>query len=382
MTTTALLKEARRVGRVTSLVSAAVNMSLVAIKLVLGTLSGSAALIADGIHSLADLLTDVLTLVTVQIGRTEADDSHPYGHGKFETFGALALAIVLFLTGVFLFYEAAVQLYTHAPLKPLPAYALYAALISVFANEALFRYCLREGKRVNSNVIIANAWHHRADGLSSLAALFGIGLSVAGFPLFDPIAAAAVALVVMKMSVKIGLESFDELVDAAVDTDTQNQINVLITEAAGVRDCHMMRARKLGGHILVDVHVDVDSHISVSEGHLVAERVEHMLKEKVDGVTDVIVHIDPKGGGAVSPHAARRSTLKKHILDTLQAEAPAIKTEPYIVLHYFDHHIETDIILPEADSKPLKKALPFLRKALEKPQGPFQQVRIHLMLKD
>src|SRR5690606_3457546 len=132
--------------------------------------------------------------------------------------------------------------------------------------------------------------------------------------------------------------------------------------AAGVRDCHMMRARKLGGHILVDVHVDVDSHISVSEGHLVAERVEHTLKEKIAGVTDVIVHIDPKGGGAVSPHAPRRGTLKKHILDTLQAEAPAIRTAPEIVLHYFDHHIEADIILPEADSKPLKKALPFLRK--------------------
>jgi cation diffusion facilitator family transporter len=377
----ATLKEARRVGRVTSFVSAAVNLFLVAVKLVFGVITGSAALIADGVHSLADLLTDILTLVAVQLGRTEADDTHPYGHGKFETFGALGLSLVLMATGAYLFYEAAVIVYTGAPLSPLPAIALYAAAISVVANELLFRYCLREGKRVHSNVIIANAWHHRADGLSSLAALVGIGLSVAGFPLFDPLAAALVALVVMKMAYKIGRESFDELVDAAVDTPTQERINALITEAAGVRDCHMMRARKLGGEILVDVHVDVDSHISVSEGHIIAERVEHALKKNIEAVADVVVHIDPKGGGNVSPTLPRRSALKKTILEAL---APALDTEaePVILLHYFDHHLEADIAVPERLGKALKKQAPALLDALRAPRGPFRDVRLHLTLKE
>jgi cation diffusion facilitator family transporter len=374
-------KEARRVGRITSLVSAAVNLFLVAVKLVLGVLSGSAALVADGVHSLADLLTDILTLVAVQLGRADADDTHPYGHGKFETFGALTLAIILFLTGAGLLYEAASIIYLGKELKPLPAIAMYAALVSVIANELLFRYCLIQGQKVKSNIIIANAWHHRADGLSSLAALVGIGLSVAGFPIFDPLAALAVALVVMKMAVSIGRESFDELVDAAVDQETQDKITALITEAAGVHDWHMMRARKLGGQVLVDVHVDVASHVSVSEGHLVAERVEHTLKTLIDDVTDVIVHIDPIGAGKVSPKSPQRHDLKQVIDKEISALKPQLP-HPHTNLHYFDHHMEADMHFPEDASQLLKKHKAALKTALESPNGPFKTIRLHLTLDD
>lgn len=379
MTTVHALKEARRVGRLTSVVSAVVNLFLVGIKLFFGFLSGSTALIADGIHSLADLLTDILTLVSVQIGRTEADDSHPYGHGKFETFGALTLSIILFLTGAGLLYSAAEQLYSGETLSPLPAVAMYAALISVIANELLFRFCLVQGQKVNSNIIIANAWHHRADGLSSLAALVGIGLSVAGFPIFDPIAAIAVALVVMKMAVSIGRESFDELVDAAVDQKTQDEITTVINDAAGVYDHHMMRARKLGGQILVDVHVDVASHISVSEGHLVAERVEHALKQHVKSVSDVIVHIDPKGSGQVSPTAPRRTELATRVTEEVHRHLPNV-AEPDLQLHYFDHHIEADLAFPDDAYKPVKKNVQGLINALQHPHGPFKKVRVYIVL--
>ena len=374
-------KAAVAAARRTSLVSAVINLLLVVVKGGLGFLGGSQALIADAAHSLADLTTDILTYAAVHVGRAEADDNHPYGHGKFETFGTLVLAVLLALTGIGIGFYAANSLW-HGHYHELSLLAVVAALASVLLNEGLFRYCLYEGRLIGSSAIIANAWHHRADGLSSLAALVGITLALFGWPIFDHLAAAAVAVILCHMAYTMGRDAFDELVDTALPAETQAKMQAIIIATEGVVDCHLLRSRRLGGSIMVDVHVDVDPLISVSEGHRIAELVEYRLLEAEPDASDIIVHIDPASHQHEPPVAAAqpsRKELEDRCRAIVAATCPAAQIKA-LTLHFIDSDAKADLLLSHPDLSILQQQKAALTEALTVPNGPFKAVSLALQL--
>lgn len=353
----------------TSVIGALVNLSLVGIKGAVGTMTGSQALIADAIHSAGDLVTDIIAYFAVHLGRNDADDTHPYGHGKFETFGTLLLSVVLAGVGVGILWNLTQQLLS-GETRALGTLALAAAAISVVLNEALFRYTLYEGKKVNSKTIIANAWHHRADGLSSVAVFGGIGLNMLGFSYGDHVAAAIVAVILLKIAYSLGREAFDELVEAAVHEDQQTLIADAIHKTEGVLDCHMMRARFLGGAILVDVHVDVDPLISVSEGHRIAELVEYNIMKVCPLATDVTVHVDPKEHSHEPPKAAKQPTrpeLEAFIRAEVKKIAPKAVVQG-VTFHFIDEIQQADIIFKGISYEELIAHKPAIEKALTQPE--------------
>lgn len=360
----------------TSVAGALTNLLLVAIKGGGGWFSGSQALIADAIHSLADLLTDIISFVAVWLGRSEADDTHPYGHGKFETFGTLILSLFLLATALGLGWHLVSSFLAGKAAHNLGVVALVAAGFSVLLNEALFRYCLYEGKKTDSKPIIANAWHHRADGLSSVAVFAGIVLNLLGFAYGDYLAAAIVVLFLIKVAYSLGREAFDELVDAAMPETDQEAIGQTIADTDGVLDCHMLRGRRIGGDTVVDVHVDVNPLISVSEGHRIAEMVEYNIMEKHPKVTDVTVHIDPAEHQHEPPKAAAapsRDEMEKVIKNIIEDICPKADVAG-ITLHFIDHKTHAEIVFNAFPGG--KKKRDALKEALLRDGTPFSKIRL------
>ena len=262
-------------------------------KVTVGLMTNSAALLAEGLHSGADLLFDVVVLVGMKIARREPDESHPYGHGKFEGLFTLFLSALLLMVAVGVVIDAVDRMGTDNLQAP-GSWAFWAALLSIITKEGLFQYTVRVGRQLKSNIIMANAWHHRADSISSFAAMLGIGGALLGYPILDPVAAIAVAFFVSKVGFEIGWDAIKELTDAsdAVDQEVRQRINQLINEIPDVLSAHFVTARQLGPDIVVDVHVVVPLCLSASEGHQVAEQVKHSLLKQVDAITEVVVHVD------------------------------------------------------------------------------------------
>lgn len=376
---------AKKAAMRTSVVGALTNIALVAIKGTGGVLTGSQALIADAIHSAGDLVTDIIAYVAVHHGRNDADDSHPYGHGKFETFGTLVLSVVLASVGVGVFWNLIQELMSGTTHK-LGTMALVAAGLSVVLNEALFRYTLVEGNKVNSKTIIANAWHHRADGLSSVAVFVGIGLNILGFTYGDHVAAAIVAAILLKIAYSLGREAFDELVEAAVPETQQYLIKEAIDKTEGVLDCHMMRARYLGGDILIDAHIDVDPMISVSEGHRIAELVEYNITKVCPEAVDVTIHVDPLEHNHEPPKAAKqpsRPELESLIHETVNRLVPKAHIVG-VTFHFIDEVRRADIIFSNITHGELLMNKPAIIKALttphDKEKPPFTAVSLSLQV--
>jgi|TARA_B110000914_G_scaffold54749_1_gene47425 cation diffusion facilitator family transporter len=267
------------------------NIILSVIKLIGGIVGNSAAMVADAVHSFSDLLTDAIVLVTHKISQIPKDEDHPYGHGRAETIGTTAIGIIIIFTGIGLVYEGWNIIQSESPPIPEPI-AAGMAFVSIIIKEWLFRYTYSVGKKSNSSLLLANAWHHRSDAMSSIAALVGIIGSMIGFPILDPVAAAVVAFMIIRVGYKLTLGGFRELMDTALsEKDTQN-IQVVIDEISGVIKSHDLRTRKIGGEILIDVHIQVDSDLTVTEGHEVAERVRRNLINRYQKTQDVLVHVD------------------------------------------------------------------------------------------
>jgi cation diffusion facilitator family transporter len=214
-----------------------------------------------------------------------------YGHGRAETIGTTAIGIIIIFTGIGLVYEGWNIIQSESPPIPEPI-AAGMAFVSIIIKEWLFRYTYSVGKKSNSSLLLANAWHHRSDAMSSIAALVGIIGSMIGFPILDPVAAAVVAFMIIRVGYKLTLGGFRELMDTALsEKDTQN-IQVVIDEISGVIKSHDLRTRKIGGEILIDVHIQVDGDLTVTEGHEVAERVRRNLINRYQKTQDVLVHVD------------------------------------------------------------------------------------------
>jgi len=274
-----------------TLVGTASNLLLSIIKLIGGIIGNSAALVADAVHSISDLLTDVIVLITLKIGQKPKDDNHTYGHGKVESLGTTAIGFFVISAGLGLADEAWDIIQSGAPRSP-ELLAAGIALISIFIKEWLFRYTRSVGKKSSSSILLANAWHHRSDAISSIAALIGIIGSMAGFPVLDPIAAAMVSFMIIKVGYELTLGGFRDLMDTALNEKDTQKLQTTIDDVSGVIKFHDLRTRKIGEGILMDVHIQVDSDLTVTEGHEVGERVRRQLIKNYPNTQDVLVHVD------------------------------------------------------------------------------------------
>lgn len=336
-----------QVARRVTVVSAVVNLLLAVMKVVLGFVGQSQALVADGIHSLSDLISDAVVLVASRQGSRDPDPEHPYGHGRIETLATVVVGIILFAVTAGLLYDAGQRLLHPERLLHPGWLALVAAFISVGANEALTRYTLAAAKRIRSSLLRANAWHHRSDALSSVVVIIGVGGSMAGLPYLDAIAAIFVALMIAKIAWELCWGGIRELIDTGLDPETIAHIRQVIMSVQGVEAMHMLRSRRLGADAFVDVHILVDPMVSVSEGHLISEKVRARLVRELEDVSDVTVHIDPEDDEVLIPSAGL--PLRPTLLAALQHEWAAIEAADRaerITLHYLDGKVHIEVLLP------------------------------------
>jgi cation diffusion facilitator family transporter len=336
-----------RVSRHSAVVGAAVNSLLALLKIFFGWLGQSQALVADGIHSLSDLLTDALVFFAARHAKEAPDEAHPYGHGRFETVGTLVLGGILVTVGLGIMWDAGVRLFTPEQLRNPARFTLYVAAFSILANEGLFFYTRHLANRISSDLLRANAWHHRSDSVSSIVVLVGIGGTMVGLPYLDAIAAVLVGVMVVQIGWNLGWGAIQELADTGLEEEHLNKIREVISNVAGVNSVHMLRTRRLGGHALADVHVQVDPWLSVSEGHRIAEVVQFGLIDQVEVLEDVTVHIDPEDDEE-GPSCAGLPLRQKAeaLLQELWSHIACYEERRRMVLHYLSGRIDVDLYLP------------------------------------
>lgn len=336
----------REIRKVT-LIGSVVDLALGVAKIVVGLIAHSQALIADGIHSLSDLLTDFLVIFAAKHAHREADASHPYGHGRIETLMTVGLGAALMLVAAGIVWDAGRRLFHPDELLQPGMAAMIVALLSVLSKEAIYHYTMRLARRIKSNMLRANAWHSRSDAISSIVVMVGIGGTMAGLPYLDAIAAVLVGLMVAKIGWDLSWSSVRELIDTALEEDEVEQIRDTIKDVGGVRELHMLRTRRSGSDALVDVHIQVDPRLSVSEGHQIGERVRQTLLEDIDVVSDVTVHVDPEDDSQASP--CDHLPLRNELLGQLHrnwAGIPEMEQIQEISLHYLNGEVHIDVILP------------------------------------
>lgn len=288
-------KEIRKI----TLIGAGVNIVLTAIKIVAGVLGRSAAMIADGVHSLSDLLSDIVVLVFTHISSKGRDRDHSFGHGKFETLATLIVSLILVVVGGKLMAGGVQKIVDilNGEAIPVPGHiALWAALASVLAKEILYIATARVGKKVNSPVVIANAWHHRSDALSSIGALAGIGGAILlgeKWTILDPIASCCISIAIIVVAVKMALPSLSELLETSLPEAIEEDIKKTAAAVPGVEDIHNLQTRRNGISFIIDAHVVVDPTISVVQAHDIATAVEDALRAKYGTETQISIHIEP-----------------------------------------------------------------------------------------
>ena len=273
-------------------VSVFVNLILTIAQVVVGVLAKSQGLIADGIHSLSDLVADFVVLLASHQSKKDADADHPYGHQRFETAASLVLGLLLLAVGVGMLWSAARKLEAPETVATVHIVALWVAGGALISKELLFRYMLSVAKRVKSSMLVANAWHARSDAASSLVVGVGIIGNLAGYPILDPIAALIVGFMVTKMGWSFSWDAMHDLMDRAVDEQEVQAIRSTLLETPGVAGVHDVRTRKMGDMIVVDAHIEVDASISVEAGHDIAVVARQRVLQR-HRVLNLMTHVDP-----------------------------------------------------------------------------------------
>lgn len=331
---------ARALDRVT-LLGAVVNVLLTGVKAFAGIVGGSSVMLADAVHSLSDLISDGVTFFSVKASAKPADDDHPYGHGRYETIGTVVMATVLMAAAVGIAMDAYTRLGTD---ESPDATALWAALFSLFAKEALFRITAAAGRRHRSPVVTANAWHHRTDALSSLAALLGIAGARAGYPVLDPIAAVVVAAMIAGAAIRFFRDAAHELTERELPKDMMVDLDTGIRALPGVVNVHELRGRRLGPQLLVDLHVQVTGSTTVSDGHQVAERVRSFVYGKCEDVSEVLVHVDPESDGAVHDgHLYRPSELIERDVRQATGTVAGVEAITHVMVHFLERRVDVQV---------------------------------------
>ncbi len=277
-----------------TLVGAALNGLLIFLKFFAGVIGQSQALIADAVHSVSDFATDAVVLLGLKFGGKSPDEEHPFGHARIETLASAIVGLALIVTALVLGVKAVFDIYFHTEYFPTNT-VLMAAIVSIVTKEALYHYTIYTGRRIKSQLIVANAWHHRSDALSSVAVLLGvIGTRInPAWYMLDSFAAGLVSFFIVKVGLQILWDSLREFTDTAPRADTLNSIRQCARNVKGVLGIHDLRVRTAGGLYQMEIHITVDGHIPVVDGHKIAKEVEHCLSDEIERIDRVIVHVDP-----------------------------------------------------------------------------------------
>ena len=288
----------QRIYRVT-LVGFAVNLVLSLAKLAAGVFGRSGAMVADAVHSFSDLATDVVVIVFARISAKPRDDGHDYGHGKYETLATILISMALGVVGVGILVNSigAVRSVLDGGVLPRPGLvALVAAVLSIAAKEILYRYTVREGRAIDSPSVVANAWHHRSDALSSLGTLVGIGCAYFlgdKWRIADPIAALIVAVFIFKVAFDLIRTGVGELLEKSLPEETEREILRIVTLDPAVREPHNLRTRRIGAAIAIEIHIRVDGAMTVARSHALTVGIERRLRERFGEGTMIAVHVEP-----------------------------------------------------------------------------------------
>ncbi len=342
-----------------TLVGAFANLLLSVVKFIGGVMGNSTALMADAVHSLSDLLTDAIVLATHKIGQIPADSNHPYGHGRAETIGATIVGGVIILAGIWIAYDVSHVIASGHRLVP-TWLAAGAAVVSILTNEGIFHYTRSVGEKINSPAIVANAWHHRSDAISSVAALIGILGAHFGYPIMDPLAGGVVALMILKVGYDILTDGLRDLMDTGLSADQTQEIQKIIDDIPEVIKFHDLRTRTLGGEIFMDVHILVDTDLTVTEGHAAAERVRRSLINAFEKVQDVMVHVDgEEDHKLLQIYSATRADLEK-LVDPMIKDAGLALERTRLRVHHLQGTTLIEIYLRADPDKSIREINPLL----------------------
>ena len=276
-----------------------VNFLLLVFKFFAGIAGHSAAMLADAVHSLSDFITDIVVIVFVRIAGKPEDKGHDYGHGKYETLATAIIGLLLLCVGFGIFWNGASSIYTFlrgGQLESPGVVALVAALVSIVSKEILYQYTVIQGKKLNSQAVIANAWHHRSDALSSIGTAIGIGGAILlgdHWRVLDPVAAVVVSFFIMKVSVRLLIPCVDELLEKSLPEDVEKEIEQTVLSFPGVSQPHHLRTRRIGNYYAIELHVRMDGKITLEEAHSTATAIENKLKEMFGKGTHVGIHVEP-----------------------------------------------------------------------------------------
>lgn len=288
----------RKISTVTAW-GAAANLGLTALKVLAGILGRSSAMIADGVHSLSDLVSDAVVLVMVRVASKGKDKSHDYGHGKFETLATVVVSLLLLVVGARLLVGAVERIRAVAEGGVLDApgkIALWAAIISIAVKEILYQWTARVGKRVDSPAMIANAWHHRSDAFSSIGSALGIGGAIllgGKWTILDPIVCGIISIFIIVVAVKMAVPAVNELTEASLPDETEDRIMELIRSVSGIENVHDLRTRRSGPDIIIDVHVVVDPDMRVADAHEITALAESAVRKEFGEGTQLSIHVEP-----------------------------------------------------------------------------------------
>ncbi len=330
--------------------SGVVDFALGMGKVLVGIYANSHALIADGIHSFSDLGTDIMVWFFNRIGVEEPDLEHPYGHARFETFGTFILGVMLLGVAGLLIWDSVDRLLDIESVS-LPTWpALMAALVSIVTKELLYFITRKQGEKTHSSLLIANAWHHRSDALSSVIVLIGVGGALLGYAWLEMFAAIGIAFMIALIGWRLSRKSVEELVDTALSETYVNQIRKQIESAEGVLGVHHIRTRRMGQSVFLDIHLQVDSAISVSEGHHIGEWVTRLLMDEFHDITDITVHVDAEDDADMEEHEQTNmmAPLRQDVRHQLQESwRHIISNEDInkINLHYLNQGIDVELFI-------------------------------------
>lgn len=282
-----------------TIIGSVVNLLLVAFKFVAGVLGRSAAMVADAVHSLSDLVTDIVVLVFVNISGKPEDADHSYGHGKYETLATAIIAIVLFAVGVTILVESVEDIVAviNGAILPVPSsIALIAAVISIVAKELLYQYSVHVGRKLDSQTVVANAWHHRSDAFSSIGVFVGIGgamLLGERWSVLDPLAALVVSAFIIKVAIDLIKPCLSELLERSLPEEVEQEIERIILSVDGVTSPHHLRTRRIGNRYAIEVHIRMNGNLTLFEAHSITTTVERLLKQRFGATTHVGIHTEP-----------------------------------------------------------------------------------------
>ena len=288
----------REIYKVT-IVGSVVNFVLLLFKFFAGIVGHSAAMLADAVHSLSDFVTDIIVLVFVRISSKPEDEGHDYGHGKYETLATAIIGLCLFVVGLGILWNGVQSIWQVVQGNVLPEpgmLALWAALISVVSKEALYQYTALRGRKLNSQAVVANAWHHRSDAFSSIGTMAGIGGAILlgdEWRVLDPIAAVIVSFFILKVSVKLLVPSMNELLEKSLPIEEENRINEIVLSYPGVTAPHHLRTRRIGNNRSIDLHIRMDGKLTLEEAHRRATLIEQRLREEFGKGTYISIHVEP-----------------------------------------------------------------------------------------